>query len=152
MPSERPTKGHIWNKVYKPAKYAYTWFLTSITGPDFVDRNNDGLAGVGDWGYYVNFEYGKYAQQYGWRNPSEGYHRDLDTKFQSYSKGKKEIYYLNAVKTRSHTAIFEKSSRHDGKSIVIAGDGLYDHDGSMTSLFTSGSRSTMRLDKDFPVY
>ncbi|TWI85734.1 hypothetical protein IQ13_0899 [Lacibacter cauensis] len=107
------------NRQKKPVAYAYTWLLTSITGPDFVDRDAPGTAGfgkasVGDWGYWVNFNYGKWTDKYNWRNPSEGYHKDLDYNFQNFSMGKKELYYLNSITTRTHTAIFEKSVRKDG--------------------------------------
>ncbi len=48
--------GERWNELKKPKRYAYTWFLTSITGPDFVDINENGFTDHGDWGYWVNFE------------------------------------------------------------------------------------------------
>lgn len=112
-------KGHTYNRLKKPTKYAYTWYLTAMTGPDFVDRNGNGLADEGDWGYWVSFEYGLWADKYQWRNPSEGFHQDLDKNFQSYSYGKKELYYLDAIQTRSHTALFLKSVRNDGKGLVI---------------------------------
>ncbi|HYE55521.1 MAG TPA: hypothetical protein VD996_11780 [Chitinophagaceae bacterium] len=105
-----------WNRLKKLEKYAYTWHLTTITGPDYVDRNNNYMADDGDWGYWVNFEYGKWTDSYHWRNPSEGFHRDVDNQFQSNSKGTKEVYYLNAIRTRTHTAYFEKELRKDGKS------------------------------------
>lgn len=108
------SNGLSFNHVTKPSKYAYTWFLTAMTGPDYVDR---GTAGVdaSDWGYWVSFTYGKWSDGYTWRNPSEGFHRDLDGKFQTFSTGKKEIYYLNSIATRTHTALFEKAFRMDGK-------------------------------------
>jgi hypothetical protein len=147
MPSERSAQGHIWNKVRKSAKYAYTWFLTSITGSDFVDKNGSGTADDGDWGYWVNFEYGKWADGFNWRNPSEGFHRDLDTKFQDYSKGKKEIYYLNVIKTRTHAALFEKNIRYDGKGTSDNSMGIDNHDGSLSNVFDGTSKSVMQLDK-----
>jgi hypothetical protein len=107
--------GLSFNRSTKSTAYAYTWYLTTVTGPDFVDRNADGIADTGDWGYWVNFEYGKWSNNYSWRNPSEGYHRDEDNEFQNVSMGKKEVYYLNAIRTRTHAAIFEKDLRHDGK-------------------------------------
>jgi hypothetical protein len=65
-------------KLKKPAKgaatitetrndepYAYTWLLTAITGPDYVDRSADGSAnGIlddEDFGYWVKFDYGKWS-------------------------------------------------------------------------------------------
>ncbi len=103
------------NRESRPNPYAYTWYLTTITGPDYVDRNGNGVADDGDWGYWVNFEYGKWSDDYVWRNPSEGYTKDEDNTFQDCSIGHREIYYLNAIRTRSHVAIFEKTVRLDAK-------------------------------------
>ena len=107
--------GYPYNRQTKPAPYAYTWYLTTITGPDFVDRNNDGKADDGDWGYWVNFQYGKWSDDYVWRNPSEGFKLDEDNQFEDCSIGHKEIYYLNAIRTRTHIALFEKDLRQDAK-------------------------------------
>jgi YD repeat-containing protein len=129
----------LWNKLTRPGAYAYTWYLTSVTGPDFVDVNGNGIADAGDWGYWVNFEYGKWTDAYLWRNPSEGFQRDLDNVWQTYSKGQKDVYYLNAIKTRTHTALFIKDIRSDGKgeSASISGNN--------TSLFDGTSKSPMKL-------
>ena len=108
------SNGPSWNHLSKPGKYAYTWFLTAMTGPDYVDRGTKGISSD-DWGYWVSFNYGKWVDGYIWRNPSQGFHRDLDATYQSFSTGQKELYYLNSVATRTHTAIFEKAFRSDGK-------------------------------------
>ncbi len=107
--------GLAFNRGTKSTPYAYTWYLTTITGPDFVDRDGDESAGANDWGYWLNFEYGKWSNAYIWRNPSEGYQRDEDNEWQNCSMGVKEVYYLNAIKSRSHVALFEKDLRYDGK-------------------------------------
>ncbi len=108
-------KGLSFNRQTKGNPYAYTWYLTTITGPDFVDRDGDSKAGVNDWGYWMNFEYGKWSNNYVWRNPSEGYNRDEDNEWQNCSMGRKEVYYLNAIRSRTHVAFFEKEIRKDGK-------------------------------------
>lgn len=123
--TKAPGKSTRWNLLSKPTKYAYTWYLTTMTGPDYVDRNSNKIADEGDWGYWVNFEYGEWNDDYFWRNPSEGFHRGVDNLFQGCTKGKKEVYYLNAIRTRTHTAFFEKELRKDGKSSapsVLAND------------------------------
>jgi hypothetical protein len=114
-----------YNEYYKKQPYAYTWFLTAVTGPDYVDRganssDGDGILNEYDWGYWVEFDYGKWTSEYTWRNPSEGKEPDLDEKFQNFSEGKKEIYYLDAIRTKTHTALFVKDIRHDGKGAVYA--------------------------------
>lgn len=109
------SNGGTFTQITKPNKYAYTWLLTAVTGPDYVDKDGNGLVNEGDWGYWVSYMYGKWVGDYQWRNPSQGYHRDMDASFQSFSSGKKEIYYLNSIKTRTHTALFVKSFRADAK-------------------------------------
>ncbi len=103
------------NRSTKANPYAYTWYLTTITGSDYVDRNNNQIADEGDWGYWVNFEYGKWSNEYAWRNPSQGLARDEDQQFQDVSMGYREVYYLNAIRTRSYIALFEKDVRNDAK-------------------------------------
>lgn len=109
---------HQFNLYQRKEKYAYSWLLTAVTGPDYVDKNLNGYADNGDLGYWVVFNYGKWVGDYVWRNPSEGFNKDIDRNFNNFSKGKKEIYYLNTISTQSHTAIFVKEIRHDGKSVV----------------------------------
>ncbi|MEN7551261.1 hypothetical protein AAG747_25310 [Rapidithrix thailandica] len=122
-----------YNELRKPEKYAYTWYLTAVTGVDYVDRDLSGemkgKVNEGDWGYWVSFEYGKWAENYRWRSPAEGFHMDIDNKFQFFSFGKKEIYYLDAIKTQTHTALFVKSSRKDGKSIISQDNGRFRGEG-----------------------
>jgi hypothetical protein len=119
-------KGKLnFNALSKPEKYAYTWFLTTVTGPDYVDRNNNKIADEGDWGYWVNFTYKQWLSDYQWRNPGEGMHKDIDTEFDFYSSGKKELYYLEKITTASHVAVFEKSVRDDGREVLsLTGGGF----------------------------
>lgn len=141
----RPSGSLTYNSLYKHFKYAYNWMLTAITGPDYIDRNNNGDVDDEDWGYWIQFNYGKWSDSYGWRNPSEGFHRDIDNGFQSYSKGFKEIYYLNSIKTRSHVAIFEKSYRADGKSVSDYFPFLNNNGGVPSD--NNGTVSSLKLNK-----
>jgi hypothetical protein len=117
--SESKTGASTFNEFYKREPYAYTWYLTAITGPDYVDRGEngtaDGILNEYDWGYWVEFEYGKWSDQYVWRNPSENMTTDTDRSFQNFAEGKKEIYYLDAIHTKTHTALFFKDIRKDAK-------------------------------------
>ncbi len=119
----------IKNYSLKIEQYAYTWYLTAVTGPDYVDRNNDGYVNPGDWGYWVEFDYGKWSDVYKWRNPFSGAHIDIDANFENFSSGLKELYYLDAIKTASHTALFIKSPRNDSKSRKTAPD--FEHGASI---------------------
>lgn len=108
----------------KNEAYAYTWYLTAITGPDYVSRGSTpGKLDTADWGYWVKFDYGKWADKYRWRNPSEGANDDSASPGTTrYASGLKELYYLDAVETRTHTAIFEKEIRADGKSCTVTNE------------------------------
>ena len=110
-------QGTAFNESYNKGQYAYLWHLTAVTGPDYVDNGTPGFD-ESDYGYWVSFEYGKWTDQYIWRTPGNDMNRDLDTNFQNFSQGKKEIYYLDAIKTKTHTALFVKEIRKDGKSSI----------------------------------
>jgi hypothetical protein len=104
--------------IKRSEPFANTWVVTAITGPDFVDRNQNGLADKDDWGYWVKFNYGLHSNAYAWRNPyaENSYRRELNGTHESFSQGKKQLIYLNSIETRSHVALFLKGSRTDGKS------------------------------------
>lgn len=111
----------IYTEYFHPDPYAYTWLLTAITGPDFVDRGGEsnganGILDSDDWGYWVKFDYGKWTDQYAWRNPVVDAREDLDSDYEMYSEGLKELYYLDAIQTKTHTALFVKDIRDDAKS------------------------------------
>ncbi len=122
------SNGLYFNRNIKPkgSAYAYTWYLTTITGADYVDRNNNQIADAGDWGYWVNFEYGEWSDGYVWRNPANNFNKDEDNRYRDCSMGYREVYYLNAIRTASHVALFEKDVRNDGKSespVIFAKNG-----------------------------
>lgn len=113
-----------YSEITRSDKFANTWLLTGVTGPDFVDRGGAGGAGNGilddaDWGYWVKFNYGRYSSDFKWRIPYEPDDRIVDSEnaSQSYSQGKKQLFYLNSIETRSHVALFIKDLRDDSKSI-----------------------------------
>jgi hypothetical protein len=111
------SNGDSYRRIEKPIPYAYSWLLTGVTGPDYVDRGIIGQIDEADWGYWVKFEYGKWTDQYIWRTPNDGTDKDNWSEWQSYTAGKKELYYLNAIVTRTHTALFVKDTRKDSKGI-----------------------------------
>lgn len=97
--------------------YATTWLLTAITSSDYVDRGQLGTVDDADWGGWVRFDYGRFSGIHKWRQPylgerpSENSYNDV-----SYAEGYKQTYYLNSIRTRTHTALFIKSVRNDGRS------------------------------------
>lgn len=115
--------------------YAESWKLTAITGPDYVD-DGDGLPGQGDRGYWIRFDYAKWADDFSTRFPSFGYEVDMGSRnmissaqgallLQSplYRKTgmvvnqRREIIYLNRIVTTSHSALFIHDIRMDDHSV-----------------------------------
>ncbi|MFY0482514.1 hypothetical protein ACI6PS_07895 [Flavobacterium sp. PLA-1-15] len=96
--------------------YATHWLLTAITGPDFID-NGDGIVGENDLGYWVSFDYGLWSDCFVWKAPFKKDYiiDDENPEIKTWIRGRKQIYYLDKVKTRTHTAIFVKSERNDSK-------------------------------------
>ncbi|MCD9015473.1 hypothetical protein [Parachryseolinea silvisoli] len=154
---------HQFSLFKNPEEYAYAWLLTAVTGPDYVDTNTNGFADQGDFGYWVTFNYGKWSGSYKWRNPGTGFNKDIDQNFDNVSKGQKDVYYLNSISTQTHTALFVKGFRSDGKGvvpknndIVITGsgttvreidDGGYDPRYNENTQATEYPVSTLKLDR-----
>jgi hypothetical protein len=94
--------------------YATHWLLTAITGPDYIDTNLNNKVDQEDVGYWASFDYGKWSDGFTWCTPVKS-----DGTNKSYSWGVKEIYYLDKIKTRTHTALFIKEERSDDLSYSI---------------------------------
>ncbi len=145
--NRKQTNGLRFNRQTKSAGYAYTWHLTAVTGPDYVDRGTIGVLDEADYGYWVSFDYGKWNDGFAWRTPTEGYMDNFDDNFRSVAMGKKEVYYLNSIRTRTHTALFEKDTRLDGKSTSnesfnkVGGNSNYSNSG----LYNQNSSQSLRL-------
>lgn len=134
----------------QPVGYATTWLLTAITSPDFLDRNHSGTADAGDWGGWVNFKYGKFSSRYKWRQPYIGtsYSDEKNpVEYEGHAEGFKETYFLNKISTRTHTALFVKSVREDGRghfSGIHSGPEPLD---PALSIYNSWPASSLRLDE-----
>lgn len=117
-------------EIQKTKPYATHWLLTAITGPDYYDKNDNGRVDEEDYGYWVEFDYGKWSDGYIWQTPNGRYEETTDKedetkKTYSYSWGRKQIYYLDAIKTRTHTALFVKDLRNDSFSKHKMYDKIY---------------------------
>ncbi|HVD97191.1 MAG TPA: hypothetical protein VNB90_03230 [Cytophagaceae bacterium] len=121
--NESSHDGDQFRKVSNKQPYATNWLLTGITGPDYYDADNSKTISDGDWGYWVKFDYGMWSDNFIWRTPNEGKKKDLNPDVKFYSSGRKEVYYLDAIRTRTHTAIFVKEIRKDGKGVCNAENG-----------------------------
>lgn len=100
--------------------YATDWLLTAVTGPDYIDSNGNHIVDAGDTGFWVEFDYGKWTDAYIWQS-SSGNHDIVKGDYKNddryeYHRGRKQVYYLDAVRTRTHTAYFVKSLRKDAIS------------------------------------
>jgi hypothetical protein len=99
----------------KKVPYASTYLITQILTPDYIDRNNNG-PDKDDFGGWTQFHYHKKwggdNNWYRWRTPYNGliYSKNTisDTKddIGAVSTGEKEVYYLQAIETKTHIAFF----------------------------------------------
>lgn len=151
----RPNENQSYFEKRQLEPYATHWLLTAVTGPDFFDTNNNGIADKGDYGYWVAFEYGKWSDAFVWKSPyAEDYFIDQNNSgVKTWIRGRKQIYYLDKVKTRTHTALFIKSSRNDALSpqwnyqSVVHQDNINQNSGAYQSRFNIPEQEPLRLDK-----
>jgi hypothetical protein len=123
--------------------YAIKWLLTSITGPDFVDDGNN-FPDDGDKGYWIRYDYVKWSDNFVQRYPQYGYEHSYrpDPSTQDFPNYMPEVsanvlqpglayklsgniasaqvsvmdmYYLNKIRTSSHTAVLVRDVRNDEK-------------------------------------
>lgn len=108
------------NKVVTPP-YAYSYLLTNVLSPDYLDIDNiSGPSGY-DLGSYTNFRYGKVSGNYNWRLPVEsekanyndGIHSMPNDNRASYVYGEKEIWYLKEIESKTQIAVFTLADRDD---------------------------------------
>ncbi|MBO2009604.1 hypothetical protein [Hymenobacter negativus] len=135
---------------------ATSWLLTAITSSDYIDRNNSGTVDREDWGGWVKFEYGKLSSQFTWRQPYmySSYSDDVPVvngspnsnyiTSRNFSTGFRDSYYLNSISTRSHTALFVKSVRLDGRGSFDPGTT------AASSPAVAASRSLLSIDGRAP--
>lgn len=103
--------------------YPYSWLMTAVVGPDYID--NDDIPGPsdGDLGYWVKFKYVKTSSAYHWRTPFNGMNHstgDLENvKDDNYSveEGYKEIYYPVEIESASHITRYNLFKRMDGVDV-----------------------------------
>jgi hypothetical protein len=119
-PTSSNEKGidHFYQATNTPA-YAYAYHLTCILSPDYADLTGDGPT-PDDFGNYTKFNYQKLSNEMDWRVPGynatheKGLKSNLNDDRAHYSYGKKEIWYLKSIETKTHVAIFDLSDREDG--------------------------------------
>ncbi|MDR7130068.1 hypothetical protein J2X69_002415 [Algoriphagus sp. 4150] len=122
-----PNTKEYYKKTEIPA-YAYSYLLTSIQGPDYVDVTADGVSSD-DLGYWVKFSYQKITDnvtRYKWRDPYikahylKGFAIDVRDDQGAFTYGEKEVYFLKQAETKTHIAkfIFNDTDRADSRGAV----------------------------------
>ena len=114
------TKGtdHYFSSTKLPP-YAHSYLLTAVLSADYVDLTGDGPTDD-DLGSYTLFHYQRTSKTYKWRVPYDkanfisGLRCDGSDDKGSYVYGVKEMWYLTAIETKTHIAMFHKSTRYDG--------------------------------------
>ncbi|OQP58025.1 PA14 domain-containing protein [Niastella populi] len=122
-------KSGYYSRTETPA-YAHSFLLTGILSPDYVDITGNGISDD-DQGDAVKFNYAKsagIANPYEWRAPyndsanySEGlktYNRDDKA---HYISGKKEMWYLHSIESKTMIATFTLQHREDLQAISEKG-------------------------------
>lgn len=116
--------------------YASSFMLTGLLSPDYVDVTNDGIT-EDDLGNAVKFNY-TYTGDHQWRTPrkndnagsgkdwaffNDGNKSEKKDNKATISFGKREVWYLNAIESKSMIAIFVTESRNDAKGVTGPQDG-----------------------------
>jgi hypothetical protein len=135
--STRNTSGKqgYYSRQETPA-YAHSFLLTGILSPDYVDLTGNGISDD-DQGDAVKFNYSKgagIASPFEWRAPyneranyNEGlktYNRDDKA---HYISGKKELWYLHSIESKTMVATFTMQHREDLLEISEKGDKTNNH-------------------------
>lgn len=102
--------------------YAHSYLLTGILSPNYVDITGDGISDD-DAGNAIRFNYTRTAgikKPFLWRAPyskmatyNEGMKTDNRDDKGSYVSGGKEVWYLNAIESKSMVAFFTLDKRSD---------------------------------------
>jgi hypothetical protein len=135
--------------------YATHWLLTAVTGPDYFDTNDNGIPDKQDYGYWVCFEYGQWSDAFAWKTPygTDYFKNEDNAVVKTAIRGRKQVYYLDKIKTRTHAAIFVKSEREDAFSEYWKYESvahINDKDqtsSAYTERFTIPSQKPLRLDR-----
>lgn len=117
------------------AKTAMKWLLTAITGPDYSDANSNGLPDQDDRGYWVNYEWKLWSENFKTRTPFLGAEITyapsqedptamfpfndeirITGKAKTFSSMYVQQYYINRISTATHSAVFVRDLRFDEHS------------------------------------
>lgn len=113
--------------------YVISWKLTAVTGSDYKDMNNNYMADEGDVGYWVQYKYGLWDDNFFDANVLYNLKTQTSNKGETYYLNKKNFtltsnlnqstgaqYYLDYIRTSTHTAYFIKGIKLDDHSAEFA--------------------------------
>lgn len=112
---------HFYSATKTPP-FAHSYLLTAILSPDYVDLTGDGVS-PDDLGTATKVNYSRLNGDYQWRTPyggvsyNEGFQSDLEDDKGNYIYGKKEIWYVHSIESKTHVAVFFISNREDGLGV-----------------------------------
>jgi hypothetical protein len=122
---------NYYHKDTQPA-YAYSYLLSGILSPDYVDKTGDGIS-LDDNGTGIKFNYSK-IDSYKWRTPfgnkkngdahvpegslNRALLADPDDDKGSIVYGEKEIYYVHSIESKTKVAYFITEDRLDGLGVT----------------------------------
>jgi hypothetical protein len=129
-------KDHFFTKDVMPP-YAHSFLLTGLVSPDYVDITGDGITDD-DLGDAVKFNYtmiyGKGKQYYKWRTPNEANKANYNDGLKTYNRddkgtymyGKKEVWYLNSIASKTMIAVFRISNKREDNLGITGENGGVD--------------------------
>lgn len=100
--------------------FAYAFYLTDVLSADYADISGNGPS-MDDYGTYVQFHSSKKIPEYQWRTPYQLNRAQYDEQLTSlnnddkahYIYGKRDVWYIDSITTKSQIAIFHTSPRND---------------------------------------
>lgn len=107
--------------------HATSYLLTAVLSPDYVDIGNDGITDD-DRGTAIKFNYSK-VDNFQWRTPyaenkaqfNRGLNADPEDDKASFVWGKKELWYLNSIESKTQIAYFITEDRKDALGADVNG-------------------------------
>jgi hypothetical protein len=119
---------HFYSMEVVPG-YAHSFLLTGILSSDYVDVKGDGITDD-DPGTAIKFNYWRKTDNFQWRTPyaagkanyNEGLLSDKMDDRGNYSYGRKELWYIHSIESRTMVAVFETGNREDGLGADLMGN------------------------------
>ena len=111
--------------------YNHSFLLTGMLSADYVDKTGDGITDD-DLGNAVKINYHRSDEAFEWRIPVQkdmaqfhkGYIADSNDDRASFVYGKKELWYVHSIESRTKVAQFYVSDRKDGLGVLDENGGI----------------------------